>query len=94
MPILSDRVCNILILNAGVLASQHSLTEDGYESMWQVNHLSQLYLAVLLAPSLTTPARIIFVSCEAHRLAVHPPYTVLSAVNGSLSLVLTFLYVE
>ncbi|KAK3893433.1 hypothetical protein Pcinc_002756 [Petrolisthes cinctipes] len=67
---LRFRVCNILILNAGVLASQHSLTEDGYERTWQVNHLSQLYLALLLAPSLTTSARIIFVSCEAHRFAM------------------------
>ncbi|XP_063595628.1 WW domain-containing oxidoreductase-like [Penaeus indicus] len=63
--------CDILILNAGVFGLPHTLTLDGLETTFQVNHLSQFYLAVLLQPILSrsAPARVVFVSAEAHRFA-------------------------
>lgn len=67
------RPLHYLILNAGVLNTQFKLTEDGYEEMFQVNYLSQAYLAFgLLSSMLTTrteyPPRIIAISCESHRM--------------------------
>ncbi|CAF0755651.1 unnamed protein product [Adineta steineri] len=64
---------HILVLNAGILNVKFRLTEDGYEEMFQVNYLSQAYLAFgLLAPMLATktdsPPRIIAISCESHRV--------------------------
>ncbi|XP_053650200.1 WW domain-containing oxidoreductase isoform X2 [Cherax quadricarinatus] len=63
--------CDVLLLNAGVFGLPHTLTEDGLETTFQVNHLSQFYLALLLQPLLvqSTPARVIFVSSESHRFA-------------------------
>lgn len=63
--------CDILILNAGVFGLPHAHTSDGFEVMFQVNHLSHFYLCLLLQPLLakSAPARVIFVSCEAHRFA-------------------------
>lgn len=61
--------CDILVLNAGVFGLGHTHTPDGFETMFQVNHLSHFYLTLLLQPLLAkcAPARVIFVSCEAHR---------------------------
>ncbi|XP_055346837.1 WW domain-containing oxidoreductase-like isoform X2 [Paramacrobiotus metropolitanus] len=58
-----------LILNAGVFGTPYQQTIDGYESMFQINVLSQLYLLILLKPLLTasSPSRVIFVSSESHR---------------------------
>ena len=48
---------DILVLNAGFISTSLYLTEDGIESQWQVNHVSQMYLyeelqdALLLAAS-------------------------------------------
>uniref|UniRef100_A0A1I8HD31 WW domain-containing oxidoreductase n=1 Tax=Macrostomum lignano TaxID=282301 RepID=A0A1I8HD31_9PLAT len=41
---------HVLILNAGVCGPAHTITEDGIELQFQVNHLSQLYLMRLLYP--------------------------------------------
>lgn len=62
-----------LILNAGILNADFRLTEDGYEEMFQVNYLSQVYLSVGLMSSLIStktdrPPRIIAISCESHRV--------------------------
>ncbi|PAA84246.1 hypothetical protein BOX15_Mlig027198g1 [Macrostomum lignano] len=58
-----------LILNAGVCGPAHTITEDGIELQFQVNHLSQLYLMRLLLPTLlaSAPARVVLVSSESHR---------------------------
>lgn len=60
---------DILILNAGVFGIPHSKTEDGYETLFQVNYLSQAYLTILLEDCLTraVPSRVVFVSSESHR---------------------------
>lgn len=63
------RPLHILILNAAVLYLPHSLTEDGIEQTFQVNHLAQFYLTKLLQDKLigSAPARVIVVSSESHR---------------------------
>lgn len=61
------RKLDIIILNAGVFGLRYSVTEDNYESTFQVNHLSHLYLALLLEPLLDAGSRVIFVSSESHR---------------------------
>jgi len=72
-----------LILNAGVLNTKFKLTQDGYEEMFQVNYLSQVYLTFgLLSSMLITktdnPPRVIAISCESHR--VESPG--ISMING------------
>ncbi|KAJ1519882.1 hypothetical protein ONE63_004122 [Megalurothrips usitatus] len=62
---------DMLILNAGVFSVPFSLTGDGFESAFQVNHLSQFYLTLLLKPQLLEgkTARVIVVSSENHRFS-------------------------
>ncbi|XP_057328632.1 WW domain-containing oxidoreductase isoform X1 [Microplitis mediator] len=65
------RLLNILVLNAGVFALPYSLTEDGYETTFQVNYLSQYYLTLLLEHHLknTSDSRIVVVASESHRFS-------------------------
>ncbi|KAL4713346.1 hypothetical protein ACJJTC_006814 [Scirpophaga incertulas] len=60
---------DIVILNAGVFGIPYMLTEDNYETTFQVNHLSHMYLALLLEPLLKKGSRVVFVSSESHRFA-------------------------
>ncbi|XP_011506541.1 PREDICTED: WW domain-containing oxidoreductase [Ceratosolen solmsi marchali] len=66
------RALDILILNAGVFAVPYTLTEDGYEMTFQVNHLSQFYLTLLLEHSLRSccNARVVILSSESHRFSL------------------------
>lgn len=59
---------DILILNAAVF-QPHTLTEDGYEATFQVNHLAQFYLFQQLDPLMAKAAspRVVVVSSESHR---------------------------
>ncbi|XP_054931727.1 WW domain-containing oxidoreductase isoform X2 [Dermacentor andersoni] len=70
---------DMLILNAGVFAIPHSITEDGFERTFQVNHLGHFYLTMLLEPLLvaSVPARVVVLSSESHR------FSFLSAANLS-----------
>ncbi|KAK2602164.1 hypothetical protein N8I77_008718 [Diaporthe amygdali] len=69
---LSDKL-NILILNAGVMATPEGKTEDGYESQFGTNHLGHFLLFQLLKPALhaaSTPefqSRVVAVSSALHR---------------------------
>lgn len=63
------KVINMLILNAAVFALPYSTTIDGYETTFQVCHLSHFYLTLLLQPLFITGTRIIVVSSESHRFA-------------------------
>ncbi|MGH8325690.1 MAG: SDR family oxidoreductase, partial [Steroidobacteraceae bacterium] len=60
---------DILVHNAGLACAHRSLTTDGYERTFAVNHLAPFLLTQLLAaPLAQSPAgRIVVVSSEAHR---------------------------
>ncbi|EFN73055.1 WW domain-containing oxidoreductase [Camponotus floridanus] len=62
---------HILILNAGVFGLPYQLTKDGYETTFQVNHLSQFYLTLLLEHAIQSSnnPRIVVVSSESHRFS-------------------------
>ncbi|KAF9423080.1 hypothetical protein HW555_001384 [Spodoptera exigua] len=60
---------DMLILNAGIFGVPYTETEDNIEMTCQVNHLSHLYLTILLEPLLKKGSRVIFVSSESHRFA-------------------------
>ncbi|GKT46450.1 WW domain-containing oxidoreductase [Colletotrichum spaethianum] len=68
----SDKL-NLLILNAGVMATPEGKTEDGFETQFGTNHLGHFFLFQLLKPALlaaSTPefqSRVISVSSMAHR---------------------------
>ncbi|KAG7208661.1 hypothetical protein KM043_014865 [Ampulex compressa] len=65
------RTLHILILNAGVFAVPYQLTKDGYETLFQVNHLSQFYFTLLLEHPIRSchNARVVVVSSESHRFS-------------------------
>ncbi|XP_066600590.1 WW domain-containing oxidoreductase isoform X2 [Prorops nasuta] len=65
------KILDILILNAGVFAIPYTLTHDGYETTFQVNHLAQFYFTLLLENPLQrgTNSRVVFVSSESHRFS-------------------------
>lgn len=58
---------DMLILNAGVFGLPYCRTVDGFETTFQVNHLSQFYLTLLLKPLLKTGSRVVILSSESHR---------------------------
>lgn len=68
------KVLDMLILNAGVFGLPFSKTEDGFETIFQVNHLSQFYLTLLLEPLLCTGSRVVIVSSESHRYVFKSSY--------------------
>ncbi|PIK58053.1 putative WW domain-containing oxidoreductase [Apostichopus japonicus] len=60
---------DMLICNAAVFGHPWQLTEDGFETTFQVNHLGHFYLMQLLEDTLiqSAPARVVVVSSESHR---------------------------
>ncbi|KAL4959675.1 NAD(P)-binding protein [Aspergillus stella-maris] len=70
----SDKL-NILVNNAGIMATPYIKTIDGYERQFAVNHLAHFTLAILLLPTLISgstqdfKSRIIQVSSSSHRYA-------------------------
>ena len=79
---------DILVLNAGFISTGLYLTEDGIESQWQVNHVSQMYLyeelqdALLLAASERGHATVTAVSSAAHYRAQIIPFSI-SEINSN-----------
>jgi len=63
---------DVLINNAGLVLSQRSETEDGFESTFGVNHVGHFLLTNLLLPRLkeSAPARIVVLASDAHRGAI------------------------
>jgi retinol dehydrogenase-12 len=62
---------HVLVNNAGIFADERTLTDDGVELTFAVNHLAGFLLAELLAPRLIesateAPSRVINVSSIAH----------------------------
>ncbi|XP_055631233.1 WW domain-containing oxidoreductase [Toxorhynchites rutilus septentrionalis] len=63
---------DLLILNAGVFALPYSTTEDGFETTFQVAHLSHFYLTNLLSNLFDHTTRVVVVSSESHRFSTLP----------------------
>lgn len=64
----SDRL-DVLVNNAGLILERRTLTDDGIETTFAVNHLAPFLLTNLLLERLeaSAPSRIVTVSSDAHR---------------------------
>lgn len=71
---LQYKTINFLILNAGVFALPHTLTEDGLETIFQVCHLSHFYITLQLESLLNHESRVVVVSSESHRFSTLPTH--------------------
>src|ERR1700756_203468 len=66
---------DVLINNAGIVMPQRVLTEDGYETTYQVNYLAQFYLTQLLLGELekSPQGRVINLSSSVYRAGKFDP---------------------
>ncbi|CAG4944479.1 unnamed protein product [Colias eurytheme] len=62
-----EKKIDIVILNAATFGLPWTLTEDGLETTFQVNYLSQYFLLLSLEEILAPNARVVFTSSESHR---------------------------
>ncbi|KAF3928980.1 hypothetical protein ABW19_dt0202302 [Dactylella cylindrospora] len=73
---------NLLVCNAGVMATPEGKTKDGFETQFGVNHLSHFLLFQLLKQTLLDsstpdfPSRVVTVTSGAHRITppIHDDY--------------------
>lgn len=65
-----DRL-DVLVANAGIMATPRATTVDGFESQIGTNHLGHLVLVGRLAPLLvrSAPARVVVLASAGHRIA-------------------------
>ncbi len=65
-----DRL-DVLVNNAGLVQLQRTVTEDGFETTFGVNHLGHFLLTSLLLGQLraSAPARVVVVASNAHKAA-------------------------
>jgi NAD(P)-dependent dehydrogenase (short-subunit alcohol dehydrogenase family) len=65
----TDRL-DLLVANAGVMASPRGGTEDGFETQFGTNHLGHFVLVNRLVPRLigSAPARVVVLSSAGHRI--------------------------
>jgi NAD(P)-dependent dehydrogenase (short-subunit alcohol dehydrogenase family) len=64
---------DLLVNNAGIMATPYRRTVDGFESQLATNHFGPFLLTGLLLPQLTDGARVVTVSSQMHRVAHRPP---------------------
>lgn len=66
---------HLLINNAGIMATPHHRTPDGFESQFATNHLGPFLLTGLLFPRLreADTARVVTVASQMHRVARSAP---------------------
>jgi retinol dehydrogenase 12 len=91
---------DVLINNAGIVMPQRVLTEDGYETTFQVNYLAQFYLTHLLLDQLqrSPQGRVINLSSSVYRAGKFDPdnlqsehrFSTIGAYAASKLLVLLF----
>ncbi len=64
---------NVLINNAACFSNTHTITDDGFEMTYQVNHLSPFLLTIMLTDTLikNAPSKIIIVSSMAHAQTIN-----------------------
>jgi NAD(P)-dependent dehydrogenase (short-subunit alcohol dehydrogenase family) len=62
---------DLLVANAGVMATPEGRTADGFETQFGTNHLGHFVLVNRLVPLLvaSTPARVVMLSSGGHRIA-------------------------
>jgi len=60
---------DVIIANAGVMATPFGHTEDGFETQFGTNHLGHFVLANRIAPLLGTGGRLINLASAGHRFA-------------------------
>jgi NAD(P)-dependent dehydrogenase (short-subunit alcohol dehydrogenase family) len=72
-----DHPIDVLVNNAGVMATPRRVTEDGLDLQLQTNHFAPFLLTGLLLPRLVESgaARVVTLSSVAHRLARSAPLT-------------------
>jgi retinol dehydrogenase-12 len=77
---------DVLINNAGIFAPRRALTEDGYESTYQVNYLSHFLLTHLLLEDLkrSEQGRIINLSSSVYNIGKFDPENLQSEQSFSL----------
>lgn len=83
-----NKPLHILLNNAGIYNTSRKLTEDGYEEMFAVNHLSHFLLTNLLIERIKSSgsARIVNVASGAHMLVKKINFEDLNFDNGFKSL--------
>jgi NAD(P)-dependent dehydrogenase (short-subunit alcohol dehydrogenase family) len=59
---------DLLINNAGIMAIPYRVSADGFEMQFATNHLGHFALTGLLLDSMSTDARVVNVSSQAHRM--------------------------
>ncbi|KAI4198255.1 MAG: hypothetical protein LQ348_002047 [Seirophora lacunosa] len=77
----SQKQIDAIICNAGEGVGKYNETVDGLDSHFQVNHLSQFHLSMMLWPNLqaTPNSRLVFHSSDLHRAC--PSSTTFSSVD-------------
>ena len=85
----SKKPLNVLINNAGIMACPLTLTEDGFESQFGVNHVGHFYLTKLLLPLLEKsgtvkePSRVVNLSSIAHIMLAPSEGILFDDLDGS-----------
>ena len=73
---------DILILNAGVMATPLRHTEDGFELQMGTNHLGHFAFAGQVLDALVDGARVVTVSSQAHRMGSFQPEKIIDQCYG------------